>query len=62
MKDLNTLTNAQLDSIYERVIGYRAIEDGSTREEVIDILNEWEEVSGENIDNIVLEVLSFRQS
>lgn len=56
MKDLHTLTNEQLDTIYERVIGYRAIEDGSTREEVIDILENWEKESGENIQSVVDEV------
>ena len=47
MKDLNTLTDKQLDDLYELNIGYRAIEDGSTREEVIDILTNWENDSGE---------------
>ncbi len=40
MKDLHTLTNAQLDDLYEEVIGYRAIEDGTSRETAIEILYE----------------------
>jgi hypothetical protein len=56
MKDLHTLTNEQLDTIYERVFGYRAIEDGSTRDEVIEILSTWEQESGENIQSVIDDV------
>ena len=48
--NLSGFSDKQLDEIYFMTVGYRPLsEDGATREEVIGILEGWEEENGEPV-------------
>jgi hypothetical protein len=48
--NFNDFSDGQLDEIYMSTVGYRPLSDeGATREEVISILDGWEDETGEAV-------------